>query len=343
MSATLNRRWRRRPEGSNWGDFGDDDQIGRMNLLTAQHRLAAAKEVTEGVSFLLSMPLDYPGGAALNPRRKPPRLMVEQRGDGYNYNFCLCHGHAGVSDVVSDDSVLLWTQYSTQWDSLAHYGALFDADDDGKAEIVYYNGYRAHEDVRGPTDPGGPRAERLGIENMACAGIQGRGVLVDLHEVYGNARVAVGYDTLMRICEEQNALATTGDFLCVRTGLADLILQMAKTPDAEVLARSCPVLDGSDPRLLRWIDESGVVAICADNVAVEASGLGAAAQGERRVLLPLHEHCLFKLGLHLGELWYLTDLSRWLRDHRRSRFLLTAPPLNLPGAVGSPVSPVALV
>ena len=28
-------RWKRRPEGSNWGDFGPDDQIGRLNLLTA--------------------------------------------------------------------------------------------------------------------------------------------------------------------------------------------------------------------------------------------------------------------------------------------------------------------
>ena len=25
--------------------------------------------------------------------------------------------------------------------------------------------------------------------------------------------------------------------------------------------------------------------------------------------LPLHEHCLFKLGVPLGELWYLTELA----------------------------------
>jgi hypothetical protein len=57
----------------------------------------------------------------------------------------------------------------------------------------------------------------------------------------------------------------------------------------------------------------------------------------------LHEHCLFKLGVPLGELWWLGDLARWLREHGRSRFLLTAPPLRLPGAVGSPVTPVATV
>ena len=35
--------------------------------------------------------------------------------------------------------------------------------------------------------------------------------------------------------------------------------------------------------------------------------------------------------------------ARWLREHRRSRFLLTAPPLRLPGAVGSPATPIATV
>ncbi|MFN9388399.1 MAG: cyclase family protein, partial [Betaproteobacteria bacterium] len=54
-------------------------------------------------------------------------------------------------------------------------------------------------------------------------------------------------------------------------------------------------------------------------------------------------HCLFRLGVPLGELWWLKDLATWLRAHRRTRFLLTAPPLRLPGAVGSPVTPVATV
>ena len=39
----------------------------------------------------------------------------------------------------------------------------------------------------------------------------------------------------------------------------------------------------------------------------------------------------------------LADLARWLGAHGRSRFLLTAPPLRMPGAVGAPVTPVATV
>ena len=48
-------------------------------------------------------------------------------------------------------------------------------------------------------------------------------------------------------------------------------------------------------------------------------------------------------GSSWGELWYLSELADWLRRAGRNRFLLTAPPLRLPGAVGSPVTPVAMV
>ena len=57
----------------------------------------------------------------------------------------------------------------------------------------------------------------------------------------------------------------------------------------------------------------------------------------------MHHHCLFKLGVPLAELWYLKTLADWLHGQGRNRFLLTAPPLRMPGAVGSPVTPIATV
>ncbi|HET7409792.1 MAG TPA: cyclase family protein, partial [Paracoccaceae bacterium] len=65
-------RWRHRPEGSTWGDFGPDDECGRLNLLTPERVRAAVAEVREGRTFCLSLPLDYPGGNILNPHRHPP-------------------------------------------------------------------------------------------------------------------------------------------------------------------------------------------------------------------------------------------------------------------------------
>src|SRR5688500_17049869 len=145
-------RWKQKPPNSNWGEFGPDDQRGRMNLVTREKVLQGIAEVKEGITFCLSLPLDYPGGNVINPRRLPPRLAATQRDSGKNQgrqNFCypFADDNPDHTVVVCDDIVLLTLQYSTQWDSFAHIGSRFDADGDGQREIVFYNGYRAGEDI----------------------------------------------------------------------------------------------------------------------------------------------------------------------------------------------------
>ena len=48
------KRWKQRPEGSSWGDFGEDDQKGKINLVTPDIRLKAAAEIKTGTSFCRS-------------------------------------------------------------------------------------------------------------------------------------------------------------------------------------------------------------------------------------------------------------------------------------------------
>jgi kynurenine formamidase len=326
-----------------------------MNYVTREKVLQGIAEVKEGISFQLSLPLDYPGGATLNPRRSPPRLAATIR-DGksagkQNFCFALAEDEPELTDVVSDDRVLLTLQYSTQWDSFAHIGSRFDADGDGKREIVFYNGFRAGEDVV-PASPSndsepwaryeGTQARALGIQNLAEHGAQGRGVMIDLHHHYGRERRAVGYDELMKLMDQDRVEVEKGDMVCLYTGFADLLLEMRKQPDAKLLHASCSGLDGRDQRLLQWVSDSGLAVLASDNYAVEIIPVSL-SKPKPAALMPLHEHCLFKNGIHLGEMWYLSELARWLRSHARSRFLLTAPPLRLPGAVGSPATPVATV
>ncbi|MFI0473250.1 cyclase family protein [Halomonas sp. HMF6819] len=338
-------RWQQRPEGSNWGDFGPDDELGRANLLTAEQVLKGAREIVTGNVFTLSLPLDLPGGRALNPRRFPPRLSPTRLGEDQYLNFALSNLRPGLVDVISDDAVLLSLQYSSQWDSLAHVGALFDANGDGKAERCYYNGYRAEEHIQGPgnaEDMESPsRAKRLGVENMAMHGMQGRGVLVDLARVFGPGRTLVGYHELMHALETLGVTVEAGDMLVMRTGFAEEIVKMNGSPDLDTLKRTGAVLDGRDKALLEWISDSQISALCADNYAVENADHELTETDCCK--LPLHHHCLFKLGLPLAELWHLGPLAEWLHAHRRTRFFLTAPPLRLPGAIGSPVTPVATV
>ena len=350
---TASPRWKRRPEGSTWGDWGPDDQLGRLNLLTPEKVKQGIAEVKEGLSFCLSLPLDYPGGNLLNPRRFPPVLRPTLRGGKPNFLYQVRNDNPDATDVINDDVAILHLQYSTQWDSLAHVGQLFDADGDGKPEPVFYNGYRPGIDIVGPTDAadaGGintvqakstSRAGALGIENMAVKCVQGRGVMIDLHAHVGRDPVAVGYDQLMRILEADKVAVETGDMVCLHTGFSQLILEMNKQPDVHKLEHSCAALDGRDQKLLKWVTDSGLAALIADNYAVEAHP--AVSHSGCCAALPLHEHCLFKLGVNLGEIWYLTELANWLCARGRSRFLLTAPPLRLPGAVGSPATPVATV
>src|SRR4029078_6812227 len=67
-------REHQRPDVWRGGDWGDDDELGRINLLTPEKVLEGVREVQTGETFCLSLPLDYPGGTGLKQRRYPPRL-----------------------------------------------------------------------------------------------------------------------------------------------------------------------------------------------------------------------------------------------------------------------------
>ena len=165
--------------------------------------------------------------------------------------------------------------------------------------------------------------------------------MIDLEAHLGRDFVRVGYDTMMRILDADKVEVTEGDLVCLRTGYDRVLLEMGKHPTVQGLDR-CAALDGRDEKLLQWITDTGLAALISDNAAVEALPPGE-CHDDHCSALPLHAHCLFRLGVPLGEMWLLSDLADWLRAHQRSRFFLTAPPLRLPGAIGSPVTPVATV
>ena len=327
--------------------------MGRLNLITPQKVREGIAEVREGRSFCLSLPLDYPGGNVLNPARHPPKRYPTATPDGTE-RFLLpladATGNADLVDVVNDDRVLIHTQYSTQWDALAHVGQKFDADGDGVAEIVFYNGWRGGSDIAVPegeetcSECGGhpgSDATRLGIDRMAERCVQGRAVMIDLHAIAGDAKVDIDFDALESAMKTQGVVVEEGDMVCLHTGFAQRLLDHEKKIDAHTAHNMCAALEGRDPKLQTWIRDSGLSVLIADNYAVERAP--SETGSGQRAMLPLHELCLFKLGIHLGEIWHLSELMAYLRENHRTRFLLTAPPLRLPGAVGSPTMPVATV
>lgn len=336
----MTQRWVQRPEGSNWGEFGADDQLGSLSYITQTEVLRACAEVRHGLTFCLSLPLDLPGGNVLAPHRHPPVIEPTRRGGEPYFNYPFSKESAAFRDCGCDDAVTLCTQYSTQWDGFAHIGHQFDADGDGVAELCYYNGFRAGTDIRSPSERAGRYEMPLGVDAFAARPIQGCGVLVDLEHHYGRAGRTIGFRDLEAVLDADGVRISKGDIVCLHTGFADELVRMNGAPDPARVREMCCALDGTDRALLEWITDSRIAALVADNYAVERL---ATASEDSTELVPLHHHCLFKRGVPLGELWYLTELAQWLRANARSRFLLTAPPLRLPGAIGSPVTPVATV
>src|SRR5690625_6350158 len=99
----LNKRWKNRPEDSNWGDFGEEDQIGRLNLINEKKVLQGIAEVKKGKTFCLSLPLDYPGGQVLNSVRKTLVLKPVIRNNAHYFNYHWNQLNTEHMDLGSDE------------------------------------------------------------------------------------------------------------------------------------------------------------------------------------------------------------------------------------------------
>ena len=60
---------------------------------------------------------------------------------------------------------------------------------------------------------------------MAVKCLQGRAVMIDLFAHYGRKRHAVGYDDLMRVMAADGIKVEAGDFVLLRTGFDEVILE----------------------------------------------------------------------------------------------------------------------
>ena len=97
----------------NWGRWGDDDELGTLNLLTDDVVRAAAGEIKNGRRLALGIPMDADGPqtGAIAGRDNPTHemIMVDTPLTGDPSNF-----------TTSDDKVVLALQAATHWDALAH-------------------------------------------------------------------------------------------------------------------------------------------------------------------------------------------------------------------------------
>lgn len=308
-----------RPTGpNNWGRWGDDDERGTQNLIGPEQRAAAAGLVRTGKTFSLALPIDAAGPRW--PTRPVPLRWTLMAGSD------LVAGTPYADEMPdfqwNDDMFQMPTQGSTQWDALAHV----------VVEDTMYNGFWTGE----VTAFGGAR--KLGIDTQR-EGFVGRGVLLDLARHQGldscPESQLIKSDLLDECAAAQGVTLRQGDIVLVRTGYLSRWWSITGNEEQMAYFVASPGLSAS---VVAWLHDHDVSALATDTIAVER--MIPENEGDR--VFPLHIGCLVDLGLPLGEFWSLDTLAADCAEDGRYEFMLVAPPLNIPGALGSPINPVAL-
>jgi kynurenine formamidase len=300
---------------SNWGRWGADDQIGTLNHITPEDRVAAAALVKSGKVFALGIPLDRSGPQTglFGGRWNPIHTMLATGTDAV----------AGKHDETpgiryADDAINMPIQAATHWDALGHIFL------DDKS----YNGHDARM-----ADSNG--LAQLGIEHTR-AKMVGRGVLLDVARFRGVEYLEDGYgisnDELDATARSQNVEIRRGDFVIFRTGQMERCLKEQNW--GSYAGGAAP---GLKFETCYWIQEKEIAAICADTWGCEVR-----PNESTDVVQPWHWVAIPAMGLTMGEMFFLKELAEDCANDGIYEFFFCGPPLIITGGTGSPINPLAI-
>ncbi|HEY5244043.1 MAG TPA: cyclase family protein, partial [Acidimicrobiales bacterium] len=305
----------------NWGRWGDDDQLGTLNLVDDAARRRGAASIRTGEAFALGLPLSAADGIQMGfvpGRINPNRSMI-----------AVNHPLSADADWIcaSEDTVELALQCATHWDALAH------ASYRGRL----YNGYPADT----VTDAG---ASRCGIDVVRT--LVSRGILLDVARAKGQDVLDAGYPISPADLDAALDVAGTdvepGGVVLVRTGqMVHLALPGRLTADGAVPTRDLVAYTFPTPGLTigtaEWFFAHDVAAVATDTLPFEVF------PGEDDDLyLPVHLLHLVEMGMTQGQNWVLDDLAAACAADGRYTFFLDATPLPFVAGLSSPLNPVAV-
>ena len=214
---------------SNWGRWGERDQLGTLNLITAEKRVAAARLVRSGRSVGCARPL--PTEPAPDNPQPVVHLMTGTATEGWGGDYLALAPHGFATSHI---------------DALCH---IFH---EGKL----YNGYPIDRvTAHGALD--------LGIHELRH-GVVSRGILLDIPQARGVDFLAPGepifVDDLERAESGGAVRVDPGDVVLLRTGRWRARKALGPRPVADGLA-------GLDASCLPWLHERGVAALGCDGVS----------------------------------------------------------------------------
>lgn len=245
-----------------------------------------------------------PLGAAVGP--EGPVATVRDR-TWHTVKFRMNPLFGVIEDVITTNS-----HASTHIDALSH----------AVHRSKMYNGYDALEHVTSQ------EVTRNAVTNVGA--IVGRGVLLDVARQSGVDYLEMGHviapDDLDECARLQGVVLTRGDICLVRTGWYRIFeSDRARFDEGE---------PGLSYHCAEWFHGHELVAIGSDNCAVDV------LPGEPAVrAYGLHPRIINQQGGYLIEYLDLEELSR----SGVHEFLFVASPLQITGAAGSPINPVAIL
>jgi kynurenine formamidase len=227
------------------------------------------------------------------------------------------HGDVVRADggSAANDLLVTGTHVGTHIDALAHVSH------DGKL----------HGGIETGAAMEGGKFIAYGVDTIAP--IVRRGVLLDVPATLGTDACAPAHEItaaeLAATADRQNVTVGVGDVVLIRSGWGRRFDEGAESYLG--LGTGVP---GVGEEGARWLADLGILAAGADTVAFERL-----APGEGHALLPAHRVLLVEHGIYIVEALNLEELT--MAALHEFTFVLS--PLNLMGATGSPVRPLAIV
>ena len=296
---------------SNWGRWGDDDELGAPNLITPEKVKQAIATVQEGVRISMARTISFE--ASVDAPVPPVHFMVES-GEGWASGQKVSNR---AFPAATDYFGMIFHGYTvTHVDSLAHFFWI------GKT----YNGKPAHlvSTSLGAT---------FGSVEEAKEGIITRAVLVDVPMVKGidwiDRGEGVMIDDILAAEEQCGFKVEEGDVLLIRTG--QLHRRNVEGPwPRESGSAACQA------SCLPLFHERGIAMLGTD------TGNDVNPPQYENVPSPIHQVGITAMGIWILDNANLEEVAVACRERNRWEFMISIGPLRLHNTTGSPVNPIAI-
>lgn len=291
---------------SNWQRWGENDQLGTVNLITPAVRRAAADEVRDGISISLA--------------------RTAETAEAVDNSSPYSHTMLGVGTEVPAGAPYV-SGFGADRIAVSHHGFVH-SHIDSLAHIFHdghmYNGYPQER-----VTPDGAAVNS--VLNMKH-GVLTRGVLVNIPALLGKQWLDNDDVIDRKLVEHWEAENRTR----IRAGDA-VLFYTGHWGRRDALGPWNPMegISGLHPDVATLLKERDV-AIVGSDATLDA--LPSVVEGSA---FPLHALTIVAMGMPILDALDLEALSEASRERRRSTFMLQFAPLPVDGATGSPLNPIA--